>query len=281
MSQTVAQLIGAVSGSASAPGIAFTGNLNTGIYSPGADQVGISAGGTLRLSISTTAVSSALAINYPLGAVGTPSITFTGDLNTGFWSPAADTVAVSTSGSERARVTSAGELLVGTTTTTANGGKLQVSNGITFPATQVACTDVNTLDDYEEGTWTPQLTGGSGGAYTMGASNAGTYVKIGKLVTLHAFVQWTGGGPYSGLLIVSGFPFVNNSTVRSVNVVGGATSGSIAPNGAYTWLTTSTEIGGAATHAYILQNGVSGYSHFPTVASSGNIVGYSITYQTT
>jgi hypothetical protein len=28
-------------------------------------------------------------------------------------------------------------------------------NGITFPATQVASADANTLDDYEEGTWTP------------------------------------------------------------------------------------------------------------------------------
>ena len=38
------------------------------------------------------------------GAVGAPSITFTGDPNTGLWSPAADTVAVSTGGSERVRV---------------------------------------------------------------------------------------------------------------------------------------------------------------------------------
>jgi hypothetical protein len=28
-------------------------------------------------------------------------------------------------------------------------------NGITFPATQVPSADANTLDDYEEGTWTP------------------------------------------------------------------------------------------------------------------------------
>jgi hypothetical protein len=38
-------------GSASTPGITFTGDLNTGIYSPGADQVSIATGGSDRLSV--------------------------------------------------------------------------------------------------------------------------------------------------------------------------------------------------------------------------------------
>jgi hypothetical protein len=40
-------------GSAAAPSIAFTGDLNTGIYSPGADQVAISTGGTGRVFVHT------------------------------------------------------------------------------------------------------------------------------------------------------------------------------------------------------------------------------------
>ena len=59
-------------------------------------------------------------------------------------------------------------------------------NGITFPATQVASADANTLDDYEEGTWTPTLTsfGGTGLAAT------GYYTKIGRVVNW--FVNITG-----------------------------------------------------------------------------------------
>jgi hypothetical protein len=55
-----------------------------------------------------------LAVDHPLGAVDTPSITFTGDLNTGFWSPAADTLAASTGGSERLRILSDGKVGLGT-----------------------------------------------------------------------------------------------------------------------------------------------------------------------
>jgi hypothetical protein len=54
------------------------------------------------------------------GAVGTPSVTFASDLNTGMWRPAADTVAFSTGGAERVRIDSSGRFLVGTSTARAN-----------------------------------------------------------------------------------------------------------------------------------------------------------------
>ena len=120
---------------------------------------------------------------------------------TGISNPAANVIGFCTVTSERARITSTGELLIGTTTTTANGGVLQVSNGVTFPATQVACTDVNTLDDYEEGTWTASL----GGTATYTA-NTGTYVKIGKFVfwTVDFWVNTIGTGSTN---TISGLPF--------------------------------------------------------------------------
>ena len=99
--------------SAATPSLTFTGDLNTGIFSPGADQVAVATNGVARLTTSTTAVSSSLAIDHPLGAVGTPSITFTGDLNTGFYSPAADTLAAVTAGSNRLHITSGGLVGIG------------------------------------------------------------------------------------------------------------------------------------------------------------------------
>ena len=107
-------------GTAAAPTFSFTGDPNTGVYSPGADQLAITTGGTVRLTTSTTGITSALALNAPLGTAAAPTYSFTGDLNTGFWSPAADTVAASTGGSERLRIDSSGRLLVGASTARSN-----------------------------------------------------------------------------------------------------------------------------------------------------------------
>jgi hypothetical protein len=52
-------------------------------------------------------------------------------------------------------------------------------SGITFPASQVPSANANTLDDYEEGTWTP--TDGSGAGLTF-SGVSGNYVKLGNLV---------------------------------------------------------------------------------------------------
>jgi hypothetical protein len=51
---------------------------------------------------------------YPLGSAGAPTITFTGDTNTGIYSPGADQLALTTGGTERLRITSAGLVGVGT-----------------------------------------------------------------------------------------------------------------------------------------------------------------------
>lgn len=111
---TMTGVLAVTAGTAALPGIAVSGDLNTGLVSPGADQLAITTGGTSRLAVSTTAVSSTLAVDVPLGAVGTPSITFTGDLNTGIYSPGADQVAISTGGTERMRIRNNGTILLST-----------------------------------------------------------------------------------------------------------------------------------------------------------------------
>ena len=56
--------------------------------------------------------------SFPDGTAAAPSIANTGDLNAGLFFPSADTVAVSTAGTERLRVDSSGNVGIGTTTPT-------------------------------------------------------------------------------------------------------------------------------------------------------------------
>jgi hypothetical protein len=70
------------------------------------------------------------------GSASTPAVQGE-DTNTGVFFPAADTVAVATGGTERARIDSSGNLLVGTTSAFASGfsnGSAQVQRGGTGPA---------------------------------------------------------------------------------------------------------------------------------------------------
>lgn len=78
---------------------------------------------------------------------------------------------------------------------------------IVFPATQNSSSNANTLDDYEEGTWTPVI-GGDGGTsgqtYTV---QSGRYTKIGRVVV----AQWTtvlsNKGTITGGVEIQGLPF--------------------------------------------------------------------------
>ena len=91
---------------------------------------------------------------------------------------------------------------VGNATPSASGA------GISFPATQSASSDANTLDDYEEGTWTPTIgADGVDGTHTY-SNQLGAYTKVGRLVTVQCFVAMaTKGGTISGSVQIIGLPF--------------------------------------------------------------------------
>jgi hypothetical protein len=96
--------------------------------------------------------------------------------------------------------------------------------GITFPATQSASSDANTLDDYEEGTWTPSIGGSSvqgTGTYT---TQQGTYTKIGNSVRFQAYIVWTAHTGV-GQLEVLNYPFASTAetTPLSLSFYGGVT----------------------------------------------------------
>jgi hypothetical protein len=71
-----------------------------------------------------------------------------------------------------------------------------LANGqIAFPATQVASANANTLDDYEEGTWTPVMTFATPGNLSISAYGvqAGAYTKIGRSATLSFNISISAG----------------------------------------------------------------------------------------
>jgi hypothetical protein len=240
-------------------------------------------------------------VQFAAGSASTPSITTTGDTNTGIFFPAADTIAFSEGGTEAARFDSSGNLLVGTSSgfgsgtyglrvsnTAANGfgtlslqgnrtiaedtiglvqafnsstevtriGSIQGTNatsgqivfstastgtlaermrinstgalvlaggttsangiGITFPATQSASSDANTLDDYEEGTFTPTVIGTLTAGTASYSTQQGRYTKIGNRVLISIFINYT-GGTGTGSIRIAGLPFAANGQMPFAN----------------------------------------------------------------
>ena len=82
----------------------------------------------------------------------------------------------------------------------ANGGQIK------FPSTQVPSADANTLDDYEEGTWTPSL--GGTATYT---EQAGSYTKVGRLV-LFSWKMTVNAIGTGSATVVSGLPFTSGGS---------------------------------------------------------------------
>jgi hypothetical protein len=119
-------------------------------------------------------------------------------------------------GSEAMRLNSTG-LGVGVVPS-AGKGALQLSSGINFPATQVASSDANTLDDYEEGTFTPIISGATTAGTGTYTTQVGRYTKIGRLVTFQLRVAWTAHTGTGGVL-VGGLPFTSSSVSNSQSSV--------------------------------------------------------------
>ena len=155
----------ASAGTAAAPGIAFDGDTNTGIYSPGADQVAISTNGTGRLFVDSngriTNVGTGLQVNYG----GYSDVTFVdpgsgnniylltyapgnafflgsnngATFNYGWGSSSISHVWHTGSSNERMRLDSSGHLGLGTSSPSdqlhLSGGALRVSNALGYGAT--------------------------------------------------------------------------------------------------------------------------------------------------
>lgn len=116
---------------------------------------------------------------------------------------------------------------------------------IAFPASQNASADANTLDDYEEGTWTPVLGGTGGESGQAYSAQQGRYVKVGQLVFVTSHTDLSTEGTITGNLQISGLPF---ASIGSVYATGAIQWGSFATN----WVNVIASIAPSATTAQIL-----------------------------
>lgn len=113
---------------------------------------------------------------------------------------------------------------VSATQLTLTTGNLIVASGqgVDFSATPGTGTS-ELLNDYEEGTWTPVISGTTvAGTYQINAGvTRTTYTKVGRLVCASAYIVLagaiTGGG--TGLLSITGLPFAKGAEIAAWGTV--------------------------------------------------------------
>jgi hypothetical protein len=183
-----------------------------------------------------------------------------------------------TNTAERMRIDSSGRVLVGLTSANTSGANFQVSQGVTFPATQSASSDANTLDDYEEGTWTPALSFTANTGITYGLQN-GRYTKIGRMVTVGFFIDLDSKGSSTGGAFITGLPFPAYNVGGSYPVYSGTFVGeggmSSMPTGTYALAWSDSRL-------YLRVNGASGFSNLTDAnfTNSSSFYG-TVTYEAT
>lgn len=198
-----------------------------GLYLPAANTLGFSTNSTEQMRITDTGIVG-INNNSPTAVNGRPSTLFVGTNNSGsaaelvlghqgdgfslFTSGGSGTgtltFATATTGLMTLSVT--GNLGIGVTPACildisgASGGQIK------FPATQNASANVNTLDDYEEGTFTPTIIGNTTAGTGTYTTQVGSYTKVGQAVSIQIRLSWT-AHTGTGSMFVSGLPFTTLS----------------------------------------------------------------------
>jgi hypothetical protein len=169
--------------------VVANGNVGVGTASPGykLDVNGVvSSSDTVRVTSGTTVTIMSTAGSGE-GTIGTSSN---------------HALQFRTNNTERMRINAGAPILC-----LSGGSTTATGTGIAFPATQSASSDANTLDDYEEGNWTPNFVSDGGITGTTTVTNRwGKYVKIGRQVTVN--FGWTGSlSGFTGVLQIGSLPF--------------------------------------------------------------------------
>lgn len=92
----------------------------------------------------------------------------------------------------------------------ATGAVALAAGQLGFPASANPSADSHTLDDYEEGTWSPALNlGGGATGMSYASAPAGRYTKIGRMVTAWGSLTLSAKGSSTGAATIAGLPFTS------------------------------------------------------------------------
>lgn len=172
---------------------------------------------------------------------------------------------------------STGAVTLGPSASTATNcvvnGAASVTHGVVFPASQNAVANANTLDDYEEGTFTPTLTASVTNPTNYGQN--GRYTKIGNLVHVEVYITFDGTSTFgSGDYTISGLPFATAAT----HIVTGW--GTLFKSGSG-WYEVTMEIppGGSGNKLIYTQTNTYVTQANPNTWNSGSYFKYQFTYR--
>ena len=180
-------------GTTTAANLAYTGTLTggTGVIAIGTNQIYKDASG--NVGIGTTSPSKTLDVNGTIGYTSQNVTTQTNYFNIG----AAGSIGNATGSKmtfrrnydniELVTIDGSGNVTLQENISVGGAAPTTVGTGITFPATQAASSNANTLDDYEEGTWTPTYVNFT---ITSGTSEA-RYTKVGRVITANIWINAT------------------------------------------------------------------------------------------
>jgi len=191
---------------------------------------------------------------------GAGSALTTGDNNTIIGGVAgeaglANTVIIGAGTTERMRIDSSGHAII--------------PGGVTLGTATGVYSAAKTLDDYEEGTWTPDLNGSTTDpTYTHNSK----FTKIGNLVTVHTTIIFTTAGSGNYSITTASLPFV-----RAINFITGTVSALDNGSAWYTGVSRADN----SNFIFYINDHQQFASGTPFTVTSGDRLNVTITYQTT
>jgi hypothetical protein len=238
-----------------------------------ANALELATNNTVRMSIAATS-SASFGGNVIIPAASI--LYFDGGGDTFMREPSANIVQVNTAGALAMTIDATQNVII--------EGYVYPNSGIYLGGSVAA----NLLDDYEEGTWTPAYTPTTGTFTTITTVGAGSYTKVGRLVTVFGSVRTSGTLDVtgaSGNLKITGLPFACNATAAG----GGADLSHQSWNLGTDILNTRMSVAAGASEILMFNNTMNG-SSFPsgniTVAdmstsggSFSNLIAFTASYQ--